>query len=263
MSKDNILDKNNLPEKRKLSPYMKDITGLKFGQLTAIYPSIYQKPDKSVLWVCQCDCGEYTLRAPVDLRRKGEHHCSATIHNKLDMQNYAKKLREELNGTKNNWLEVIDFDHIEEKRIFLKCKCLKCGNICVIRKDSFINGHASSCGCIKSKGEQQIKTLLSLKQIDYKTEYKFNDLQDQDKLRFDFALFKNQILMGLIEFQGKQHFNSNNSGWNNEEHLKLTKYHDNMKHEYCIKNNIKLYYITYQDNIEQKIEEIINELYSK
>ena len=32
--------------------------------------------------------------------------------------------------------------------------------------------------------------------------------------------------------------------------------------KYCQKNNIKLYYITYKDDIEEKLKEILNELYS-
>ena len=38
---------------------------------------------------------------------------------------------------------------------------------------------------------------------------------------------------------------------------------DRIKKEYCEKNNIKLFYITYEEDIEERLEEILSELYCK
>ena len=82
-------------------------------------------------------------------------------------------------------------------------------------------------------------------------------------MRFDFALFDtSNNLVGLIEYQGIQHFLIT-TGWNNTEHLEKTQYHDAIKQEYCNKNNIKLFYINYNENIQDKLEEILDELYSE
>jgi len=77
------------------------------------------------------------------------------------------------------------------------------------------------------------------------------------KLRFDFAIFDNNQLLYLIEFQGVQHFKSG-TGWNTEEKLIKTIEHDILKLNYCSVNKIPLFVITYKDNIEEKIEDITN-----
>ena len=66
-----------------------------------------------------------------------------------------------------------------------------------------IYGDTNSCGCIRSKGEMQIRQLLQENNIDFKQEFSFEDLKDILPLRFDFAIFKNELLVGLIEFQGE------------------------------------------------------------
>lgn len=254
-----------LPEQRyNLSPYCKDISGETFGELTVIYPSVLKAQDGSILWVCKCSCEEYTLRTGPNLKRKRNHHCGAQIHNFKDMEKRKNDLRTELNGKVNNFLEVIDFDHIEGVRIFLKCKCLNCGNTSIVRKDSFLDGHVSSCGCLHSKGESKIKGILQKEKINFLTEYSFLDLKDIKPLRFDFALLNDDMsLLALLEYQGKQHTVYDNNGWNTKEHFEKLKFHDDLKKEYCRKNNIKLYYITFEENIEERMEEIVSEIRSK
>ena len=99
--------------------------------------------------------------------------------------------------------------------------------------------------------------------IIYKREFTFNDLCDKAKLRFDFAIFKKDILIGLIEYQGMQHFQADGNGWNTEAHLNMVQYHDKLKQEYCKKHAIHLYTIAYNENINKKMEEILNELFSE
>ena len=43
-----------------------------------------------------------------------------------------------------------------------------------------------------------------------------------------------------------------------EESLKYTQYNDNIKTEYCNSNNITLIRIKYNENIEEKLETILN-----
>ncbi len=44
----------------------KDLSGTRFGMLTALAPS-EQRKNGHILWQCQCDCGEYLLVASSDL----------------------------------------------------------------------------------------------------------------------------------------------------------------------------------------------------
>lgn len=58
----------------------------------------------------------------------------------------------DIKGNKYNKLTVLEFDHISTKngksRSYWKCQC-DCGNIAILRKDSFIYPYSKikSCGC--------------------------------------------------------------------------------------------------------------------
>ena len=57
----------------------------------------------------------------------------------------------------------------------------------------------------------------------------------------------------LIEFQGIQHFvDKDDFGKQQREETDL------LKEKYCKDNNIKLYYINYDENITEKMKEILN-----
>jgi hypothetical protein len=52
----------------------KDISGLKFGRLTAIKMVGHDK-SLSALWLCVCDCGQQTVSCGADLRRGNTKSC--------------------------------------------------------------------------------------------------------------------------------------------------------------------------------------------
>ena len=92
-------------------------------------------------------------------------------------------------------------------------------------------------------------------------EYGFEDFVSNTgtKYRFDFAVFKQDgSLDFLIEYQGNIHFKIG-SGWNNEERLADNQRRDKLKFDYCKKNGIKLHYITYEEIVEERMEEIFSE----
>lgn len=96
---------------------------------------------------------------------------------------------------------------------------------------------------------------MSQANINFKREYSFDDLRTSKggKCRFDFALFDEyNNLSCLVEYQGEQHFyKSNFYGTQQKEET------DELKRQYCFIHNIKLLEITYKDDIDAKIEEII------
>ena len=82
-------------------------------------------------------------------------------------------------------------------------------------------------------------------------------LESGRKPFFDFAIFDdNNNLLCLIEYNGKQHYEIT-GGWNNEDMFEITQHRDKQKSEWCKKLNIPLYIISYLDDIEEKLEEII------
>lgn len=102
----------------------------------------------------------------------------------------------------------------ETKGTIAKCKC-DCGRISYVTRKNLTSGHTQSCGCLCSKGEAKIRQLLNDNQITYATEYRFKDLPNR---RFDFAIFnKNNELVELIEYDGKQHFTSDTTWYKDED----------------------------------------------
>jgi len=124
------------------------------------------------------------------------------------------------------------------------------------------NGRAcQQCNKKYSRGEVVIKNYLKRSKLIFKQQYTFKDLTYKGKLRFDFALFKDNELHMLIEFDGRQHFEPVN-GWGGKEGFRIIQLKDKMKNDYCLENNIKLFRIKYTEynNIESILEK---ELLSK
>lgn len=244
-----------------------DLTGQKFGRLTVLerdlsYPS---GAGKSVYWKCKCDCGNIKSVRTDKLRKGITQSCGC-----LSKEIRTHLFLDDIVGQRFGRLTVIERDMNKPAGsgcfAYWRCKC-DCGNVISVRSDHLKNKTTSSCGCLKSKGEETITTLLQQNKVNYITQYKFDDLKgDFHCLRFDFAIFDNDNnLYCLIEYQGEQH----TKPWGNESINRFQKRqeYDNKKREYCKNKNIKLIEIPYTDlsildwnYLEQKLtKEQINE----
>ena len=102
--------------------------------------------------------------------------------------------------------------------------------------------------CNRSKGENEIEKYLKERNINFITQYKFDDCRNKNKLPFDFAILnEDDSIKCLIEFDGKQHFEM--VEFFGEESYIRTKQNDDIKNKYCETNNIKLIRISYNENI--------------
>lgn len=110
--------------------------------------------------------------------------------------------------------------------------------------------------CCVSNGEYVIYEYLKKNNIEFKNEHTFSDCVYRRPLKFDFYLPDNKI---AIEFDGIQHFKPVNIfGGTKAFNLQIIK--DQIKNNYCINNNIKLYRIKYNDTIEEKLTFILSEI---
>lgn len=112
-------------------------------------------------------------------------------------------------------------------------------------------------GCIKcsfSKGETIINKILSENNIVFHVEKKFDDCRNKLPLPFDFYLPDLNI---CIEYDGIQHFKPIDIFGGDDGFVQRC-INDKIKNEYCEVHNIKLFRIKYDDNIYEKITEIIN-----
>lgn len=217
--------------------------GNQYGYLEVIGRAENSK-DRRVRWKCRCRCGNEVVVLGKHLRSGNTKSCGCYQKQRAVESNL--KRGGSLVGQKIGKLQVLSEDGFivkpngKRNRIY-KCLC-DCGNYCRVQHTYLAIGDTTSCGCMRSKGEFQIETLLKKHGILYEKEYIFDDLKDQLSLRFDFAIFNNnRELIKLIEFQGEQHTQPSN-GFFSDELIK----HDKMKEEYCKKNNIPLLCIYYQ-----------------
>jgi len=122
-----------------------------------------------------------------------------------------------------------------------------CGNIWSVKPGIFLNSKTRCPKCRYSRGEKFINYCLTEWGFKFKTQFSFKDLRGigGNPLLFDFAIVSsNGNLVCLIEFDGEHHYQINDS-WGGEDNLRKVQYHDSLKNEYCVKNEISLIRIPY------------------
>lgn len=132
----------------------------------------------------------------------------------------------------------------------LEFEC-ECGNKYNTRLGTFIKLNKHRCDeCSKKQSMLSMLTEKYLKErgFVYVREYSFDDCINKRRLYFDFCVFKGEEKI-LIECDGEQHFKPVNFNGISDE-LSLESYiktvsNDNIKNNYCIKNNLKLIRIPY------------------
>ena len=108
--------------------------------------------------------------------------------------------------------------------------------------------------CKLSKGELRILNILSERKIDFKSQYKFENFN----LVFDFYIPNLNL---AIEYDGIQHFRPIKFFGGNKS-LDSQRKRDKKKDEYCIKNNIHLLRIPYDQDIDKLLTDYINLRYA-
>ena len=226
-----------------------DETGNKYGRLTVIKQVNKKSNSRAIFWLCQCDCGNVVEVIGRDLRNGKTKSCGCYNQEKRGQSILIDEI-----GNRYGKLLVIDKIKPDNKTTYWKCKC-DCGNITYYTGDVLRQGKAVSCGCLHSLGNQKIKQILEQYNILHKEEIAFKNFISSKggHPRFDFGIYDKDKLICLIEYQGIQHFvNKGQFGKVQREETDL------LKQLYCKDNNIPLYEIRYDENIEEKLLQIIN-----
>lgn len=214
--------------------YNNNYIGKKFGRLTVIDKGHTDK-NGHIYWICKCECGNIKEVSGSSLKEGKTQSCGC-LHSEITS---ALKLID-ITGQKFGKLTVIKRANSVGNDATWLCQC-DCGNTTIVQGKNLKNGHTTSCGCIRSKGELLIRQLLMKLNYKFFTEYKFSDLPNR---RFDFYLPDFNI---CIEYDGKQHFNFVGTWHETKEEFERAIQRDKEKTEYCLKNNIKLIRIPYYD----------------
>lgn len=107
--------------------------------------------------------------------------------------------------------------------------------------------------CRRSRGEREISRFLDECDIKYIEQKKYKDCRYKLPLPFDFYLPDYNI---LIEYQGIQHYKPI-SAFGGIEGYEKTIHNDNIKRKYCTLKNIPLYHIRYDEDIKQRLKDIL------
>lgn len=147
MAKEASAEKSTTKQYKKIAlPKLAvDLTGQKFGRLTANYPErITGKP--RLYWNCTCDCGKITHVAPDQLKSGRVVSCGCLRNEKNKTRRYKKILP----GMQSGKLTTTGKVEKRGKYEYLECKC-SCGNTCVVSKHDFLTKKATSCGCARTE----------------------------------------------------------------------------------------------------------------
>lgn len=115
-----------------------DITGQKFGRLTALYPT---RKNGRFAWHCKCDCGNECDVDSGNLRTGKQKSCGC-----LRNENGRGK-KKDITGQRFGLLTVLEAtEERQSGAIVWRCLC-DCGNEIKVPTGNLTSGHTSSCGC--------------------------------------------------------------------------------------------------------------------
>lgn len=195
-------------------------------------------------------CPEHTsfLQKPNDhLDGHGCSKCGGT--GKLCTKEFIE-ISKKVHKDKYNYSEVVYVDNRTKVHII----CPIHGPFYQISK-SHLKGHGCP-QCNQSKLEKEVKIILENNNINFKyNEFNFDWLRIKRGLQLDFYLPNYNI---AIECQGIQHFEAFDF-FGGEEKLFRCQERDRIKKILCEEHGVKLYYVNYDDNIEERMNEILNE----
>lgn len=122
----------------------KDITGQKFGRLTAL-ENTGEKKGTNFIWRCKCDCGNEAFVPAASLLKGNTQSCGC-------LRNEKKRAAfRDITGQRFGKLTALA---PTEKRsggsVVWKCVC-DCGNECLHAAKALTTGKARSCGCLKAE----------------------------------------------------------------------------------------------------------------
>jgi hypothetical protein len=204
----------------------------------------YTKYENKVIIICKKH-GDFKQLVDTHLRGYGCSKCSGKYRN--NNEEFILKAKK-IHGDKYIY-DKVDYKNAYTK-VILNCK--KHGDFLITP-----NRHTNEYGCIGchgSKGELLIENFLIENNIKYKPQYSFTDLKYKRCLLFDFGLLDdNGNLVGLLEYNGIQHYEFVKHMHEDEDGFELYKFKDNLKKDYCEKNNIPLNIIRYDEDIESKL----------
>ena len=146
---------------------IKDITGRKFGKLTALF-ALNEVRGSSYMWHCVCECGNELDVRLSSLTSGNTTSCGCQRREKL-----KGKARDISGETFGLLTAIAPTDKRENGSVVWSCRC-KCGNNAEVPLIRLTSGNVKSCGCLKKNrmNRNQDKEKISELRKDNKSGHK-------------------------------------------------------------------------------------------
>lgn len=127
---------------------LNDISGQRFGMLTAVRPTDMRK-SRTVVWECVCDCGN-TAYVTLGHLRSGSTRSCGCIREQLKREKETGAQDEIREGMRFGRLTAVrrPGESMETDATAWECKC-DCGNTVFAADTDLRKGRIESCGCLK------------------------------------------------------------------------------------------------------------------
>ena len=242
---------------RKIQEKQNWLINQRFGKLFVLEKT-EERISNSVVWKCQCDCGNIKY-VPTHLLTSGDTQSCGCLIREAHWKDITNQKFGKLTA-------LYPLPRTEKGALIWHCIC-DCGTECDINGSNLRRKLTQSCGCLSgSVGEQNIKNILQQNNIKFKREFTFSDLRNSKTnkaYRFDFAIFNDDLtLKRLIEFDGQQHtLSKRGRNWMDKESLEERQFRDTEKNQYCKNHNIPLVRIPYTERNDITLDMLLGDQY--
>lgn len=208
-------------------------------------------------WKCD-KCGE-SYQSPINIHIRG-HKCPycaglKVLSGKNDLTTLFPDIAAEY--SKNNELPANKISAQTHKKV--KWICPNCNQEYLASPHHRTSKDKTECPYCKpqSKGERKVKKILEKYNISYKEQEWFDDLRSEAgrPLRYDFTIYKDDVWIGAIEFNGEQHYKPI-SVFGGKKQFDVQKQHDFQKEIYSLEHDVPILIIPYKSS-EGSIEYLI------
>lgn len=137
----------------------KDLTGRRFERLKVLRDSGRRESCGTIIWECQCDCGNTVFVSGRSLLRGDTRSCGC-----LKMERVANLKKKDLTGQRFG--RVVALRATDERRggaIVWECQC-DCGKIFLTTAKCLIAGNTKSCGCLNREVARE--SAMKLMEVD-------------------------------------------------------------------------------------------------
>lgn len=244
-----------------------------FNDLQTKYPNVAKEWDYSLnenkpsdytygsgykaWWKCD-KCGK-SYQSPINIHIRG-HKCPycaglKVLFGKNDLATLFPDIAVEYSD--DNELPANKISAQTHKKV--KWVCPHCNQEYLASPHHRTSNDKTGCPYCKrqSKGERKIKQILKKYNITYKEQEWFDDLRSEAgrPLRYDFTIYKDNIWIGTIEFNGEQHYKPI-SVFGGKEQFDVQKQHDFQKEIYSLEHDVPILIIPYKSS-EGSVEYLI------